>query len=136
MMMLNVLGCNAQSSLPETDCLSENLVDEAAMKNAGWSFKDFTATKLPQCGADMWNGYRNLDLVASVSKTLRVSGTATLEYGNCWDAGKTNVYLNGKLIDSAGPLTAAKTVVFKCNSGDVLELKDEEGNAVVCKDHR
>ena len=117
-----------------SECPSEDLVDEAAMKIAGWSFKDFSSLKLGgqgKCSASMWHGFAGGDAAGVASKVLRVSGTATLEYGNCWNAGKTNVYLNGKLIDSIGPLTAVKKVVFKCNSGDVLELKDEEGNAVI-----
>ena len=40
-----------------------------------------------------------------MSKILSGSGSAQLEYVNCWDAGKVNAYLNGARIDSAPPQT-------------------------------
>ena len=118
-----------------TGCTLEVLANEAVMTKAGWSFSHFHG-KMNQighgkCTAGSWHGYRNGNGVATLSKVLRSSGKATLDYGNCWNAGKTNVYLNGKKIDSASPLTGSKTVVFACKAGDKLELKDEEGNAVI-----
>ena len=120
---------------PSAQCAAEKTVDEAAMKKTGWTFKDFDGKKnlagQNKCTATAWHGYGNEGKVATLSKVLRGSGAATLDFGNCWNAGKTNVYLNGKLLDSAGPKTASKTVLFGYKDGDKLELRDEEGNAVL-----
>ena len=69
--------------------------------------------------------------VGVLTKTLRGRGIAKLEYGNCWNAGKANVYLNGAKIGSSSPQTRAETLQFAFKNGDKLEVKDEEGNAVV-----
>merc|ERR1719181_2390556 len=84
-----------------------------------------------KCDRNHFHAYKNGNGVGVASKTMKGSGNAKLEYGNCWNAGNANVYLNGKKISSAPRLTRSKTVNFAFKSGDKLEVKDENGNAVI-----
>lgn len=118
-------------------CQQENkaFANRSALTSAGWSLTGFdevdTLRDQQKCGSEHFHARKTGNGVGVASKTLRGSGKAELEYGNCWDAGKVNVYLNGKMISSASPLTRSKRVKFKFGAGDKLEVKDEEGNAVV-----
>ena len=83
------------------------------------------------CQSDMFHAYSNGNDVGTASVVLSGSGTATLIYGNCWNAGVTNVYLNGVQLGSAAPETNSQELNFDFVNGDLLEVKDEEGNAVM-----
>ena len=77
----------------------------------------------------------NDDVGTLSSPALKGAGKATVEFGNCWNAGKVKLYLNDELIDTAvpnsphGPATQTKTFTFV--AGDVVKIKDEDGNSVI-----
>ena len=105
------------------------------MQGSGWSvtgpFNGInTLGGKNKCKSSQFHAYRNGNSVGVVSKIMRGSGRARLEYGNCWDSGNVNVYLNGKKINSA-PRYIQKSVGFSFSDGDKLEVKDEDGNAVI-----
>jgi len=80
------------------------------------------------CG-NGWNGYKNGGGMGALGTTLQGSGTATLRYGDCWGAGTTVLYKNGKKIDQA-PKTI-KSFTFDFVTGDKIKLRDEGANAVL-----
>ena len=118
-------------------CKPENkeFANRAALTAAGWSVNAFNGIDnlkgQHKCDRNHFHAYKNGNGVGVASKILLGTGNAKLEYGNCWDAGRANVYLNGMRKDSAKPLTRSKTVDFAFRSGDKLEVKDEAGNAVM-----
>ena len=61
-----------------------------------------------------------------VSATFEGSGTATLDFGNCYTHGITRVYLNSKIIGSALPNTISVTTNIKYKPGDVLKITEED----------
>ena len=83
--------------------------NKAALVSAGWSVTAFTGVDnlagAKQCKRGYFHAFRWGNGVGVAAKILSGSGSAELEYGNCWDAGKVNVYLNGVKIDGAPPLT-------------------------------
>lgn len=83
-----------------------------------------------------WYGWSHGAAVGTLtSPPLKGSGTAKIQFGNCWDAGRVKLYLNDQLIDSASPNLptgpATRLMNFSFVNGDVVKLKDEDGNAVV-----
>jgi hypothetical protein len=118
-------------------CVSGTTVlgDEAAIAANGWTHNHQGhygqgGSVQSRCTLGWW-GYNGGDNVGAVQKNMVGSGTATLTYGNCWNAGVANLYLNKVLIDTAPHDTPTKAFTFKFNDGDLVELKDESGNAVV-----
>ena len=108
-----------------------------AMESTGWSFSfdnaDGTALAAPSCGGGSnWYGWSDDNAVGTLtSPSLEGSGTATIEYGNCWNAGNVKLYLNDTLIDTAAPNSPTRSKVFSFANGDIVKLKDEDGNAIV-----
>ena len=85
-----------------------------------------------RCGSQAkWYGWSSHSHVGTLSATLQGTGQITLDFGNCWDAGKVKVYLDANLIAtaSAGRKSVVKT--FSFTPGSVLKFKDEDGNAVI-----
>lgn len=119
----------------------ERTTKAAAMEDNGWIFSDFDGQdKLGgerQCSQGSFNQYAGHDAVSTARKDLQLgtctgrAGQATIDFGNCWDAGKVNVYLNGVKIASAPPNTPSQKHTFSFQHNDMLELKDEEGNAII-----
>ena len=107
------------------------------MMSNGWNF-DFTAANATdnnagnQCALHKkWFGYSGGDEVGTLSATMKGSGEATIDFGNCWNAGVVNLYLDDTKLATAS--VGQKSIVFKFSytHGSVLKLKDEEGNAIV-----
>ena len=121
---------------------------QASLERAGWSFSftdtDSSDTSLAKkCDEDAvnkgWWGRSNgkeypqgegAKEVGVASFTMKGKGTAQLHFGNCGPGGETNVYINKKLVTQA---SSKKEYIFTFDfvDGDLLELKDEGGNAVV-----
>ena len=111
------------------------------MKSNGWIFENltsdmsecmpFTSIVSDVCGRDFnWYGWGCGNINGSVSTILRGSGTATLQYGNCWNAGKVNVYLNNtKIISSRSATVELQT--FDYRDGDELKIMEEDGNGII-----
>merc|ERR1719197_1534976 len=103
------------------------------MRSNGWviDIQYYNQDLDPQCSTGSnfygWNIQNN---VGTLSATLSGQGTATLRFGNCWNAGTVKAYLNDALIDSASP-NSQKTVQFSFTDGSSLKLKDENGNSVI-----
>ena len=114
-----------------------NLIDVSSklqMENNGWSFdinSHESSTYIDTCGAhNTWYGY-TYPGDGTITATFTGSGTATLDYGNCFTDtnhnGKVNVHLNGNLIDVANTNTASKQIKFDFSPKDVLLLSETVG---------
>lgn len=107
------------------------------MTAVGWTLdftdKDMTHSGVSaKCGQGFnWFGWSSGTQVGIASATLKGSGAALLEFGNCWNEGEVNVYVGGIKIATAIANTPRKTVLFPFKNGPKLEVKDENGNAVV-----
>ena len=89
------------------------------MKKGGWIVDDAMEQDnkySANCGGygTFW-GYKWGWAVGSVEATFKGSGRGTLDFGNCFTRGFTNVYLNGNLISSAGKNQKSKVVNFEYN---------------------
>ena len=111
------------------------------MEMKGWSFDinrhelaglqidgvQHTANNKDKCGThNTWYGYKYPG-DGKISATFSGSGTATLDYGNCFGAGEVNVYLNDKLIDTAYKNAPEKQIIFGYSSNDALSLSETSG---------
>ena len=107
------------------------------MKRAGWNldlkyWQNFHRDVAPRCRrGNNWFGWSDHAGVGTISTRLQRNGEATLDFGNCWDAGKVVVYLNDIAIASAEKNTPTKTVSFNFDHGDILKLRDEGANSVI-----
>ena len=111
------------------------------MENNGWKFNNVTFDRTNvgkyydrQCGQETFWGGGHGNIVGMVSATLPGSGTAILNYGNCYNnipGGEVNIRLNGHVIDMAPNNTPKKEVKFKFKPGDVLII--EEVNYAILK---
>ena len=109
------------------------------MKISGWDLgvehwqndhpKIKTKCRRETVGRINWFGWSKGSAVGTVSTTLRGNGSATLDFGNCWNGGKVKVYLNDQVVASAQKMTYSKTVAFNFQDGDVLKLRDEGDGA-------
>ena len=70
------------------------------------------------------------DEAGMASFRFKGKGTATLKFGNCGSGGRVNVYFEGQKIASATRYQE-EIVTFDFEDGNLLALKDEEGNAIV-----
>ena len=107
------------------------------MKQNGWQF-DFTfnagdwnavGTK---CGEQAkWYGWSQEEQVGTLSVTLEGTGQVTIDFGNCWDAGTVQLYMNDDVISTApaGSKSVVKTISFAPDS--ILKLRDEGVNSVI-----
>ena len=104
---------------------------KSVMESNGWTF-EFTNDGGLNCGSEAkWHGWSANSVVGTLSAVLRGEGTVTLDFGNCWDAGNVNVYLDSTLMARAPVGTKSLIKSFPFTSGSVLKIKDEDGNAVV-----
>ena len=121
---------------------------KTSLEQAGWSLKftdaDRSDTALTKkCDTDAvnkgWWGRsvgkehpegKGSNEVGIASFTMKGKGTARLLFGNCGIDGKTTVYLNGQLVTQASG-SKERICTFDFVDGDLLELKDEDGDAVV-----
>jgi hypothetical protein len=114
---------------------SGDVSSKAAMEANGWVF-DFEypdRQNLAACktSPQTWYGWSGRNAAGVLSRTLEGSGKYTLDFGNCWNGGNVNVYLNNVKIGSAPPSTMSKVITFDYVDGDILQIKDEDGNSVV-----
>ena len=112
-----------------------------SMIRNGWKF-DFThdgsilSDNYKQVGKKCakgakWYGWSDHSHVGTLVAVLKGSGEVTLSFGNCWDSGKVNVYLDTALMATAPPKSNNVVKTFSFTPGSVLRIKDEDGNAVV-----
>lgn len=143
--------CVSSDPACDANTLNADTSSKASLGNEGWTF-DFTKGEGTQSswdasrpdgglygncgGATNWFGMSKGALVGTLtSPTLQGCGTATVEFGNCWNAGSVNLYLNGEHIDTAetdgalGGPTQLKSFSFQ--DGDYIQLKDEGSNSAI-----
>ena len=85
-----------------------------------------------KCGTiSKWYGWSSHAFVGTISTVLNGTGEVTLDFGNCWDDGNVKVYLNSKLMAVAGEEVHSITKTFSFVPGSLLEIKDQDGNAVI-----
>ena len=78
-----------------------------------------------------WYGWSTHSVVGTLSAVLNGSGEVTMDFGNCWNDGNVNLYLDSKLIATAPEGTPSVNKSFSFTPGSLLEIKDEDGNAVM-----
>ena len=107
------------------------------MKDGGWIVDGLTHDNehdkryAEECGGlDTFWGYAYGSKTGYVKATFQGSGTAILDFGSCYDAGITNVYLNDVKIGSAASNDKSVVISFNYNRGDVLKIA-EEGQAIL-----
>ena len=84
-----------------------------------------------ECSADDgWYGWGCESSSGTLSTTLRGSGIITIRYGNCWDGGYVNIYLNNTLMDSAISHNYKETSI-EYEEGAIVKIKDEGANSVI-----
>ena len=114
--------------LEAVDVKLTDVSSKSQMENNGWSFDtDFDKTALYKDICDMqntWYGYKFPGEGTTTAK-FTGSGTATLDYGNCYTAGKVNVYLNGVLKDVANMNMPSKSITFNFSPNDALLLSED-----------
>ena len=76
------------------------------------------------CAGIPFSGYTCNQAVGSVSTTFKGAGVARLNFGNCFNNGITNVYLNNRPIGSALANQKSTTVKFNYKPGDRLRLEE------------
>ena len=105
------------------------------MIDAGWNLDIDKDEKnyVSDCGSSTFWGYRLSKRTGIVQASFRGSGTAKLNFGQCYgrSSGVTIVYLNGALIKTATKREGEVTVEFDYNPGDTLKL--EEVNSGIIK---
>jgi hypothetical protein len=107
------------------------------MEADGWvfdfEFQEGEGRNIHTCDTSpqTWYGWDGENRVGVLSRTLEGSGKFTLDFGNCWISGNTNVYLNNVKIGSAPANTKSKVITFDYVDGNLLQIKDEDGHAVV-----
>ena len=123
------------------DCPDNKLTDVSSkshMEKNGWSFDtNFNGpdANVAACAkTNTWYGFKFLEVgekVGTVKAKFTGSGTATLDYGNCFTAGKVNVYLNAELKDVAVSNTPSKKITFDFSPNDVLLLSETDEDAII-----
>ena len=116
---------------------------KTVMESNGWVFhgkkgcgtgkwyEDSNGQKV--CGPGSW--YCSGSAIGSISTTLRGSGSATLDFGNCYTKGKVVVLLNGQEINGKGKSTAnanvkSKNITFKFIPGDELKIIEPDNGII------
>jgi hypothetical protein len=67
-------------------------------------------------------GYNDGAAIGTLKYVLRSSGRATMNFGNCWNAGIVKVYLNGEIIAQAGPHQELNVISFLYEDGQYQYL--------------
>ena len=114
------------------DATLGDLTSKTIMEANGWKVNvgsSFNPTYAKCAGTSTWYGYSSGSTVGSVAASLKGTGRATLNFGNCFTSGKVIVYLNNKEISRANANQNAIEIVFNFSEGDVLRI-DEEWDGV------
>ena len=80
--------------------------------------------------AASYTGFVGGPAVGAVQRTLRGSGTVTVDFGSAFTHGSVRVLLNGVVKATAPANTASKKITLAYKDGDVLKL-DEVGTSIV-----
>ena len=101
------------------------------MKDGGWIVDGAPGHEnrfAKMCGGfDTFWGYADGSKVGYVEATFLGSGTAILNFGNCYFIGVTNVYLNDVLVGSAPANNQSVEISFNYTRDDVLKITEDLG---------
>ena len=102
-----------------------------------WSGNDFRANDPnyvgPHLKADCsrynksWYGYAYGNAIGTIAATFQGSGSAVLNYGNCYHSGEVIVSLNGNELSRVWGFVFEKEISFGFAKGDILEVKETSG---------
>ena len=132
--VIKISGCEENNQL-------SLIGDKLFMVQHGWQF-DFTHDGSiindnyknvgKKCGPQAkWYGWSAHSHVGTLSATLKGSGEVTIDFGNCWDQGRVEVYLDAIKIATAVPGEKSKRISYSFTPGSVLSIRDEAGNSVI-----
>ena len=114
----------------------ENLRDANVMEDNGWKIhcnkkvvSAFSQREKDLCGSETWFGSQRNNAIGWVNATFVGSGTATLNFGNCWKEGNVWVYLNDKELSNVSNGTPTKEITFSYSESDILGIKED--NAII-----
>jgi len=97
---------------------------------ANWDYNfDHGVWNNQQSTCKNFYAWKSEDAVGKMSTTLIAKGKGELDFGNCWNSGVVEVYLDGSKIASAGP-GESKVISFDYNDGSKLEIR-EVNNAII-----
>ena len=106
---------------------------------SGWTFDlnngPWNDAPWDYCSVAPWFGWKSNDKVGSIKTTLYGIGYASLTFGNCWTTGTVNLYLDGAIIDSAGP-GSMKTAIFDYSNGNELKLDETNEGIIMFEDFK
>ena len=111
------------------------------MESNGWNFdlsKDDETQYDDECRPlAKWYGWSHGDSdeakAGTLSATLTGFGEPTIDFGNCgiWNGGHVFVYLDDKLIATAGMGTKSMVESFSYTPGSVLKIRDEVNPSII-----
>ena len=140
-----VIDCGVQSRVDAINANDHS--SSAAMQAAGWTWEDTNErdnfdpsgrihTQVqPACrrgGGSSYFNYADDGVVGTLSLVLPITGTGTVDFGNCWpDPGTVVLAINGVTVAKADPSTNSVVASIDFHAGDVLTLQDQGTNSVI-----
>ena len=104
------------------------------MTDFGWTLTGIDAINnlkgQNQCSRTSFHSYQRGAGSGILEYTFSESASIELKVGDCWNQGNVAVYINGAEIARIPPFTM-EVLTRDVNSGDRVEVKDEDGNAVM-----
>ena len=107
------------------------------MKQAGWNIDvgTFGAARDRPYGTCMnyiptFFGYKHGRELGRISAEFKGTGSAILNFGNCWKYGVTKAYLNNIMISSAAKGQNSIVVSFDYKPKDTLKLEEVESGVI------
>ena len=111
----------------------ENVKNKQAMQNS-WtvnvgSSDDKAFSSL--CGSTTFFGWTSGAPVGKVGAIFKGTGTATLNFGNCFTQGTTKVTLNNVQLGIAGASQKNVPINFNFKVGDQLSIEEHNGGIII-----
>ena len=111
------------------------------MAKNGWRFGNISTDEqtcmvqdvnaLAGCNSSpSWYGWGCESSSGVLSTTLKGSGIMSIQYGNCWEGGNVQIFVNNTLKDSASS-HRYKEVSFEYDEGTKVAIMDDSGNAAI-----
>ena len=123
MYLLEANGCPELADVQLTDVSSKEV-----MEGNGWKF-DISHHKpsgtKDRCGSDTWYGYKSPGN-GWAGANFTGFGNAILTFGNCFNSGKVQVFLNGVLRAAAERNVIEKRLHFNFHPKDFLLISEFE----------
>ena len=141
-MRLNGVSIGCKPNDPCAAISSNDFSSVAAMEQAGWVINHTTTlfnsadAGTAQLNAACYNGgnwwsFSGSGGVDSISIVLPFSGSGVINFGNCWNEGTVELYINNVLTASAPINTNSVVAPITFAAGDTLSLHDAGANSVL-----